>query len=89
MPSILHLMVFGAQSAREQAKNLLENQPHIKRIDLSADLREMRLFCQSTLTECEMIELLASSGVDGFKMLPDEDRAADQKSSRKGFPSAL
>lgn len=77
MSSILHLVVFGAQSAREQAKNLLENQPHIKRIDLSADLREMRLLCQSPVTECEMIELLASSGVDGFKMLPDEGCSAD------------
>lgn len=70
MQSIRRLMIFGTQSAREQAKILLENQPDIKRIDPSADLKEIRLFCPEGYTECELVALLARSGIDAFRLLP-------------------
>ena len=61
------LALYGACSARKQAQALLENRPEVKRLDACADASEVRLILSEPLSESELLPLLASSGISGFR----------------------
>jgi len=69
MQSIRTIILFGSQSSREAARTLLENQPQIRRIDSSPDIRTMRLITSAQIEENSLIPLLAASGISGFRLL--------------------
>lgn len=69
MASIYTVMLYGAQSATESARILLENQPHIRRVDFASDQRTLRLVSTVPLNEMSLIPLLASSGISGFRLI--------------------
>lgn len=63
------IALYGSASSREQAKLLLENLPQVKRMDVSADMAEVRLILRSPLRENSLIPLLAQSGISGFRLI--------------------
>lgn len=62
------IALYGTPASREMAKILLENQPQIRRVDASGDLGEIKLLLSQSVTEGELIELLAKSGISGFRI---------------------
>ena len=63
------LYLYGAPASRELAKLLLENLPQIRRMDVSADLSEIKLLTASPIDESSLIPLLAQSGISGFRLV--------------------
>ena len=68
MAQMRMLALYGPLGSREQAKLLLENQPQVKRIDSSTGLTQLRLFLNDPLSEDELIMLLSSCGISGFRL---------------------
>ena len=68
MAQMRMLALYGPLASREHAKLLLENQPQVRRIDASAGLTQLRLFLTNPLSEDELLPLLASSGISGFRL---------------------
>ena len=60
------IQLYGPRTSREHAKLVLENQPQIKRIDVSADVSQLRLLLSSPFSESDCISLLQKSGISGF-----------------------
>ena len=68
MAQMRMISLYGPLSSREQVKLLLENQPKVRRLDASAGLTQLRLFLSDPLSEDELLPLLASSGISGFRL---------------------
>lgn len=60
------IYLYGSPSSRKNAKLALENQPQIKRIDVSSNYARLRLLISSPLSEGDFITLLQASGISGF-----------------------
>jgi len=69
MASMKTIVLFGSQSARDAARSLLENQPQIRRVDSSGDMRTLRLIITSPIEEISLISLLSASGISGFRLM--------------------
>lgn len=69
MSCISTLVLYGTQSSREAARNLLENQPQIKRVDFESDQRALRLVTTVPINETNLIPLLADSGIYGIRLI--------------------
>lgn len=62
------LTLYGAPAAIEHALVLLENQPQVKRVSARAATGEVRLLLTGSLSESDLVTLLAHSGVSGFML---------------------
>ena len=68
MAQMRTLSLYGPLASRERVRLLLENQPQVRRLDASAGLTQLRLFLSDSLSEDEVLALLASSGISGFRL---------------------
>ena len=66
--NIRRIELYGSSSACETARYMLENLPQIKRADAYRESRTVVLVLQESLTEKELIPLLAHSGISGFSL---------------------
>lgn len=62
------LTLYGTPAARELAKLTLEDQPQVRRIDVSPDLCELRLLLSPALSESALLALLSKCGISGFRL---------------------
>ena len=62
------LTLYGARPQRQSALALLENCPQIRRVDLLSDGRTLRLTMNGPMPEGELLALLRTSGVSGFRI---------------------
>ena len=60
--------LYGAPASIERAQALLENLPQVRRIDAGAGTGTVRLLLSGPLPEADLIELLAQSGLSGFRI---------------------
>lgn len=64
----MQLTLYGARPQRLRAQALLENCPQVRRIDMLADGRTLRLTLGAPLPEGELLALLRTSGVSGLSI---------------------
>ena len=69
MPLFQTIELYGSLESRIMAKTLLENLPHIRRIDTYSDQRILRLLADEPEKEKSLIPLLAQSGISGFRLM--------------------
>lgn len=69
MQSTMLISIYGEPASREMAKLTLENQPEVRRIDASPDFGELRLLTSKPLDEGQLLLLLQSSGISGFRLI--------------------
>lgn len=62
------LTLFGTRQAQTSALALLENCPQIRRVDSTEDGHTLRLTLCVPMSEGELIALMRSSGISGFRM---------------------
>ena len=62
------ITLFGDYEAKQQAKGILENHPHVRRADVSDGLSRIRLVLSNRISEGDIIEMLCSSGLNGIRI---------------------
>jgi len=60
------LYLYGSANSIKSAHALLENLPHVRKIDPICGNKAIILFLHMPLSEKTLIPLLASSGISGF-----------------------
>ena len=63
------IILYGSSSARESARNMLENLEVVRREECINNGMEIRMILSKPLKETSLIPLLRHSGIYGFRLV--------------------
>ena len=62
------LTLYGTQEARELAKGMLENHPHVRRLDAFENNAKIKLLMTSPIAEPDLIGMLSRTGLHAVQL---------------------